>query len=248
MVKRDDKLMPRVVIPVDLFGQPADYVARSSPSCAGKPVSSCSADTAQGFGGDAEGHEAPAPSAMPRLDPVSFPPNRSAAMATAARSSPTTTRLAELLRSIRIHGQGSHRYENVRIGVELAPRYHHPGGGAAARSSKSSTTRSRSPQPHRAAATTSFGPLQPASSRCSMSSMAPNSTWAQYTIQVPDRDKLQADLKAMGIPTAVYYPIPLSRQKGYAHFPSAPIPTSGGHLQHGDQPADASLPGHEDTG
>jgi dTDP-4-amino-4,6-dideoxygalactose transaminase len=40
------------------------------------------------------------------------------------------------------------------------------------------------------------------------------STWAQYTIQAPGRDKLQAALKAEGIPTAVYYPIPLSMQKG----------------------------------
>ena len=47
------------------------------------------------------------------------------------------------------------------------------------------------------------------------------STWAQYTIQVPDRAKLQADLKDKGIPTAVY-PIPMSAQKGYAHYPSAP--------------------------
>ncbi len=52
------------------------------------------------------------------------------------------------------------------------------------------------------------------------------STWAQYTIQVPDRDKLAADLKAKGIPTAIYYPTPLSRQKGYAHFPSAGTPVS----------------------
>jgi dTDP-4-amino-4,6-dideoxygalactose transaminase len=52
------------------------------------------------------------------------------------------------------------------------------------------------------------------------------STWAQYTIQVPDRGKLQADLNAKDIPTAVYYPIPLSRQKGYRGYPSAPIPVS----------------------
>ncbi len=52
------------------------------------------------------------------------------------------------------------------------------------------------------------------------------STWAQYTIQVPDRDKLQADLKAAGIPTAVYYRMPLAAQKGYSHFPSAPLPVS----------------------
>ena len=52
------------------------------------------------------------------------------------------------------------------------------------------------------------------------------STWAQYTIQVPNRDKLQTELRAKGIPTAVHYPIPLSRQKGYAEYPSAPIPIS----------------------
>jgi len=52
------------------------------------------------------------------------------------------------------------------------------------------------------------------------------STWAQYTIQVPDRDKLQAALKAKDVPTAVYYPIPLSQQKGYAAYPSAPTPVS----------------------
>ncbi len=52
------------------------------------------------------------------------------------------------------------------------------------------------------------------------------STWAQYVLQVPDRDKLQADLKAKGVPSAVYYPIPLSQQKGYKHFPSAPTPVS----------------------
>ena len=37
---------------------------------------------------------------------------------------------------------------------------------------------------------------------------------------------LQADLKDEGIPSAVYYPIPLGRQRGYAHFPSAPTPVS----------------------
>jgi dTDP-4-amino-4,6-dideoxygalactose transaminase len=52
------------------------------------------------------------------------------------------------------------------------------------------------------------------------------STWAQYTLQVEDRAKFQADLKAAGVPTAVYYPIPLSRQPAYAGFPTAPTPVS----------------------
>jgi dTDP-4-amino-4,6-dideoxygalactose transaminase len=47
------------------------------------------------------------------------------------------------------------------------------------------------------------------------------SVWAQYTIRLPAgrRDGFAAALKAHGIPTAVYYPIPLNRQEAYRHFP-----------------------------
>jgi dTDP-4-amino-4,6-dideoxygalactose transaminase len=130
--------------------------------------------------------------------------------------------LIEILRSIRVHGQGTDKYENVRIGVNsrldtiqaaillekmkifpeeielrdaIAKRYNENLG--------------RSNQ-----------------IRVPRVIEGGQSTWAQYTLQVPDRDKLQADLKAKGIPTAVYYPIPLGAQKGYAHFPSAPVPVS----------------------
>jgi len=52
------------------------------------------------------------------------------------------------------------------------------------------------------------------------------STWAQYTLQVVDRNKFQSKLKEAGVPTMVYYPIPLSRQPAYAHYPSVPTPVS----------------------
>jgi dTDP-4-amino-4,6-dideoxygalactose transaminase len=52
------------------------------------------------------------------------------------------------------------------------------------------------------------------------------STWAQYTLKVENRAKFPTDLKEAGVPTAVYYPIPLSKQKAYAHYPSAPTPVS----------------------
>jgi dTDP-4-amino-4,6-dideoxygalactose transaminase len=49
------------------------------------------------------------------------------------------------------------------------------------------------------------------------------SVWAQYTIRLPagTRERFAAALKADGIPTAVYYPKPLSRQEAYRHFPVA---------------------------
>jgi UDP-2-acetamido-2-deoxy-ribo-hexuluronate aminotransferase len=40
--------------------------------------------------------------------------------------------------------------------------------------------------------------------------------WAQYTIQVPNREALQEQLKQAGIPTAVHYPIPLNKQPAVA--------------------------------
>ena len=55
-----------------------------------------------------------------------------------------------------------------------------------------------------------------------MSPQAQNlkSAWAQYTLFLKNRDKVQAELKSNNIPSVIYYPIPLSIQSGYKHFPS----------------------------
>ncbi len=48
------------------------------------------------------------------------------------------------------------------------------------------------------------------------------STWAQYVIEHANRDGLAAHLRVLGIPTAVYYPVPMHRQTPYAHYPQGP--------------------------
>jgi dTDP-4-amino-4,6-dideoxygalactose transaminase len=48
------------------------------------------------------------------------------------------------------------------------------------------------------------------------------STWAQYVIEHADRDGLAAHLRTQGIPTAVYYPVPMHLQAPYAAFPRGP--------------------------
>jgi dTDP-4-amino-4,6-dideoxygalactose transaminase len=48
------------------------------------------------------------------------------------------------------------------------------------------------------------------------------SVWAQYTIELDDRDGLAGALREQGIPTAVYYPIPIHRQAVYSGYPTAP--------------------------
>ena len=200
-------------------------------------------DTAQGFGARFGTANARARWATRRRR-ASFPPSRSAVTATAARRFTNDDGSIELLRSIRMHGQGTDKYENVRIGVnsrldtiqaaillekmKVFPEEIEMRDAIARRYSKA------------------LG--QSNSIRVPRVIDGAQSTWAQYTIQVPDRDKLAADLKAKGIPTAIYYPIPMTAQKGYAHYPAAPVPVSTEHRQKGHQPAHASLSRREDAG
>ncbi|MGD0142320.1 MAG: DegT/DnrJ/EryC1/StrS aminotransferase family protein [Rhizomicrobium sp.] len=216
MVRRDGKLKAKVVMPVDLFGQAADYRTLEPLIRREKLLMLC--DAAQGFGALLDGRRAGG--IGDAASTSFFPAKPLGCFGDGGATFTNDDDLIEILRSIRIHGQGTDKYENVRIGVnsrldtiqaaillekmkvfpeeielrdKIAKRY----SDALGRSN-----RIRVPYVIDGA----------------------QSTWAQYTVQVPDRAKLQADLKAKGIPTAVYYPIPLNAQKGYAHFPSAAVP------------------------
>jgi dTDP-4-amino-4,6-dideoxygalactose transaminase len=217
-VKREGKLKPRAVMPVDLFGQPADYRAIETIVAREKLKLLC--DAAQGFGGLLDGRrsggigDAAATSFFP-AKPLGCYGDGGAVFT-------NDSALDELLRSIRMHGQGIDKYENVRIGVnsrldtiqaailleklKVFPAEIDMREAVARRYNEAFRSTNSIRVPHMIAGA--------------------QSTWAQYTIQVPDRAKLAADLKAKGIPTAVYYPIPLSKQKGYKHYPAAPTPVS----------------------
>ena len=212
MIKRDGALKPKAIMPVDLFGQPADYSKIEPIAAREKLLLLC--DSAQGFGGRLDGRVAGG--IGDAASTSFFPAKPLGCYGDGGAVFTNDDGLIELLRSIRVHGQGSDKYENVRIGVNsrldtiqaailleklkvfpeeiemreaVAQRYHRGLGQS-----------NRIRVPHVIAGA--------------------QSTWAQYTIQVPNREKFQADLKAVGIPTMVYYPIPLSAQKGYKHFPS----------------------------
>ncbi len=218
LVKREGKLKAKAVMPVDLFGQPADY--RVLTPIAAREGLKVLCDTAQGFGARLDGKVTG--SIGDAATTSFFPAKPLGCYGDGGAIFTDDGDLDTLLRSLRMHGQGADRYENVRIGMnsrldtiqaailieklkvfaaEIEMRE-----AVARRYNKAFGSSNRIGVPHVIAGA--------------------QSTWAQYTIQVPDRDKLQADLKAAGVPTAVYYPIPLSRQKGYAQFPSAPTPVS----------------------
>jgi dTDP-4-amino-4,6-dideoxygalactose transaminase len=217
-VQRDGVLTPKVVMPVDLFGQPADY--RSLAPTTARHELKLFCDTAQGFGGLLDGKRA---GAIGDAAATSFFPAKplgcygdGGAMFT------NDDGVKDLLLSLRMHGQGSDRYEHVHVGYnsrldtiqaailieklkifgdEIEKR-----NAVAKRYNDAFSAAEHITVPHVIAGATS--------------------TWAQYTLKVENRAKFQADLKQAGVPTAVYYPIPLSRQKAYAHYPSAPTPVS----------------------
>jgi len=214
----DMNLTPRAVIPVDLFGQPADY--RRLLPIAERHGLKVLADTAQGFGATLDGQrtgtfgDATATSFFP-AKPLSCYGDGGAIFT-------DDDALADDLHSLRVHGQGSDKYDNVRIGMNgrmdtiqaavLIEKLEIFPDEIAARQCVADYYAS------------GLGPayLPP------VLMDGATSVWAQYTIQVEDRGAVQAACKAAGVPTAVYYPIPLSRQTGYRHFPTVPggIPVS----------------------
>ena len=218
LVKQDDKLKARAVMAVDLFGQPADY-ARIEPIAAREGLKLL-CDSAQGFGGRLNGRVAGG--IGDAASTSFFPAKPLGCYGDGGATFTNDDELAALLRSICVHGQGSDKYANVRIGVnsrldtlqaaillekiKLFP--------------EEIELREKVARRYNAALSTSNKIRVPPVIE------GAQSTWAQYTLQVPGRDKLAAALKARDIPTAVYYPIPLSRQKGYSHFPGTPIPVS----------------------
>lgn len=218
MVRREGRLTPRAVMPVDLFGQTADY--RVLEPIAAHEKLSMLCDAAQGFGARLDGRVA---GGIGDAAATSFFPAKPlGCYGDGGACFTNDDGLADLLRSIRMHGQGADKYENVRIGVnsrldtiqaailieklKVFPEEIEMREAVARRYNKALGASNSIRVPH---------VIEGA-----------QSTWAQYTIQVPDRGKLQADLKAKGIPTAVYYPIPLSAQKGYRHFPGVATPAS----------------------
>ena len=218
MIKRDGKLRPRVVMPVDLFGQPADYVALEPIIKRENLLMLC--DTAQGFGGLWHGKRTG--SFGDAAATSFFPAKPLGCYGDGGATFTNDDGLIELLRSIHIHGQGADKYQNVRIGVNSRLDTIQ----AAILLEKMKLFPEEIEMREKIARRYSKALGQSNSIRVPRVIDGAQSTWAQYTIQVPDRDKLAADLKAKGVPTAIYYPIPMTAQKGYAHFPAAPVPVS----------------------
>jgi len=218
LVKKDGKLKAKVVMPVDLFGQPADY--RSIAPIAKREGLKLFCDAAQGFGGSLDGKRAG--SIGDAAATSFFPAKPLGCYGDGGACFTNDDALKDLLLSLRMHGQGEDRYEHVRVGYN----------------SRLDTIQAAilieklkifdDEIEKRNAVARRYSEAFVGSNHIKTPAVIEGaiSSWAQYTLQVADRTKFQAGLKGVGVPTMVYYPIPLSKQRAYAHYPSAPTPVS----------------------
>ncbi len=218
LVKKDGKLTAKVVMPVDLFGQPADY--RLLEPIVRREGLKMLCDTAQGFGGLLDGKRA---GAIGDAAATSFFPAKPlGCYGDGGACFTNDDALKDKLLSLRMHGQGADRYEHVAIGLNSRLDTIQ----AAILIEKLRIFDEEIEKRNKVARR--YDDAFAGSNRLKTPYVIPGavSTWAQYTLQVEDRAGFQAALKEKGVPTAVYYPIPLSRQPAYRHYPSAPTPVS----------------------
>jgi dTDP-4-amino-4,6-dideoxygalactose transaminase len=205
-------LKPKAIIPVDLFGLAVDF----------DPILKVAAeeglfvldDAAQGFGATYKGKSV---GTFGLATATSFFPAKPlGCYGDGGAIFTDDDALADTIKSLRVHGQGSDKYDNVRIGMtgrldtiqaailleklRIFPDEIEARDRAARRYNEAL----------RDVATV---PEVPAGF---------TSVWAQYTIRLAPgrRDALASALKAEGIPTAIYYPIPLHKQVAYRGFPA----------------------------
>lgn len=218
----------RAIIPVSLYGQPADFDAINAIAARhGIPVIE---DGAQSFGASYKGRKS---CNLTTIGCTSFFPSKPLGCYGDGGAIFTSDgELGKVIRQIARHGQ-DRRYHHIRVGVNsrldtlqaaiLLPKLAILDDEIAARQRVAGAY---------STALRAIGITPPEVAQHNVSA------WAQYTIRVANRDAVQAALKEAGIPTAVHYPLPLNRQPAVAD--------AGAHLPEGDRAAQEvlSLPMH----
>ncbi|MEY4250104.1 MAG: hypothetical protein RJA87_1737 [Pseudomonadota bacterium] len=220
-VKAEGRLTPKAVIAVDLFGQPADYPAISA-ICQRHGLKLV-ADSAQGFGCTLNGQH---PGHWADVTTTSFFPAKPLGCYGDGGAVLTDDAdLAERMDSLRVHGKAvksdiagrsfdhDPKYLNMRIGMNSRLDTIQ----AAILIEKLSLFAEEIVLRNQVADRYAAGFAGSAATAPSVISGGV-STWAQYTIEHPDRDGLAAHLKSQSIPTAVYYPVPMHMQSAYSHY------------------------------
>ncbi len=210
---RNMKLTPKAIIAVDLYGLPADHDAIAA--LAREEGLFVLDDAAQGFGATYKGR---ALGALADATATSFFPAKPLGCygdGGAVMTDDDT--LADILKSLRMHGQGTDRYDHVRIGMN--------GRLDTIQAAVLLAKLDAFPQEIIARNAAARRYEQALADLVTVPRIPPGltSVWAQYTIRLQPgrRDAFAAAMKAQGIPTAVHYPQALHRQTAYRHYPRA---------------------------
>ena len=208
-VLQQGDLTPRAVVAVDLFGLPADF--KQIRPLAEKYGLLILEDGAQGFGGEIDGQKA---CSFGDIATTSFFPAKPlGCYGDGGALFTDDDELADIMRSIRVHGKGAMKYDNVRIGLNSRLDTIQ----AAILSVKLRAFREYELDAVNKAADR-YTALLSGKVITPVVHDGFYSSWAQYTIQLPDqetRDRLQAEMKEKGIPTMVYYPKPMHKQLAF---------------------------------
>ena len=208
----DGKLTPKVIVAVDLFGLPANYPLIKA--LAQKYNLLILEDGAQGFGGSINGQKA---CSFGDIATTSFFPAKPlGCYGDGGAVFTNNDEWAQLMNSYRVHGKGTDKYDNVRIGMN----------------SRLDTIQAAILQVKLRAfdkevecvneAARHYTELLKDKVKTPVIPEGFGSSWAQYTIQLPTeakRNALQAALKEAGIPSMIYYPKPMHQQTAFQDTP-----------------------------
>lgn len=211
---KDEGLQPKGLIAVDLFGHPADY-DRLEPVCAAHGLWLMD-DAAQGFGGVYKGRKI---GSIGHYTATSFFPAKPlGCYGDGGAVFLDDPEKLSILQSLRVHGQGEDKYDNVRIGMNGRMDTMQ----AAVLLEKLAIFPDEIER--RDAVALRYNDLLADSVTVPTVADGCTSVWAQYTVRLPhgmERTAVQKELAEKGVPTAVYYPRPLHQQTAYRHFPVA---------------------------
>ena len=222
-VAEDRGLTPKAVMPVDLFGQPADYTTIEA--IAQSHGLKVLADGAQSYGGSLNGKRVGTWGAATAVS--FFPAKPLGCYGDGGAVLTDDADLAAKMRSLRVHGQGTNKYDNVVVGLNA----------------RLDTIQAAVLLQKLEIFEDEIDKRQEVANRYSelLANIAVTphvldgavSAWAQYTLRVQNREAVQSRLKDAGIPTAVYYPMALSDQTAYRECPKAaggtPVSTNLSH-------------------
>jgi dTDP-4-amino-4,6-dideoxygalactose transaminase len=204
-------LKPRVVIPVDLFGQPAD-IEEINALCAKEGVWVL-ADAAQSYGANYKNMRV---GALAEVTATSFYPSKPlGAYGDGGAVFTDDEDLFRRMSQIRVHGQGKDRNENVSIGLTARLDTIQ----AAILLEKLAIFDDECAARQRIAER--YNKILAGVVTTPVVRGDRSSVWAQYTIKSTARDKIVALLSAEKIPTSVFYPKPIHVQPAYRAFPHA---------------------------